>query len=311
MRKLLGGVFLMVVLFAACEKPQDAGHPFQEVSLGNFAHWQDRSLRLSNRRIRLYIDSLRLKERDTTFIDMSCNKYYAARNPYLWINRLGTDLRADTVLSWLREVDTIGVPAHRVYLEKIRENLVRLRKYDFDDSHNANRTLASLEYYLTKAFLRYSGGQRFGFTSPRKILNRLDYEDEGNPKSYFRQLYDIPVESVGQDFVDEAISAVREENVQAFLEQAQPQGELYRRLVHEYNVGGLDQQQRKTLAVNIERARWRQKDQRPRRWVFINIPAQQLVAYDEPNDSMLTMKVCYGSRAHKSPLLSVGWGGWN
>lgn len=56
-----------------------------------------------------------------------------------------------------------------------------MKKLDFDtlpDADNGiNRVYARLEYSLTKAFLRYCEGQRFGFTNPYDLFNRLDVRD--------------------------------------------------------------------------------------------------------------------------------------
>ena len=107
---------------------------------------------LSERQVRRYIDSFRLSRRDTNYIDLAVNRYYAARKPYLWITRWGCDEKLDTLVKYLEEAQRHeGVPENRFYLKTITENHQRLKSRNFDAGHSVSRTLAQLEYYLSKS----------------------------------------------------------------------------------------------------------------------------------------------------------------
>ena len=55
--------------------------------------------------------------------------------------------------------------------------------------------------------------------------------------------------------------------------------------------------------INMERARWRYP--RPHdKYIWVNLAGFQLTAVNEKTDSTLTMRICGGAIAHKSPLLT-------
>jgi hypothetical protein len=95
----------------------------------------------------------------------------------------------------------MGFTEHSFRVPQIERDLERMRSLDFDSATNsANRVAARLEYNLTKAYLRYVTGQRFGFTNPVRLLNRLDARETdslGRPLGY-RNLFDVDMEHPGK-----------------------------------------------------------------------------------------------------------------
>ena len=301
MRRLFGVLFIVLLLLDSCAKTKE--YPFRKLSFQTVSQLQNTDFATPNSLIRIHIDSLRLKTKDTNYIDIVCDKYYAEHNPYLWINRSGTGLKSDTLLKWIDGIDTTGIPENKLFVSAIRENLTRLHNLDFDHEHTATKTMAALEYYLTKSYLRYSCGQRFGFTNPAKSLNSLDHVEKDSVNSPYRHLFNLPIEKINKTFLSNAFRCIREDNINAFLADVQPTSNLYKLLVQEYNHNS-NYKVRRTLAVNIERSRWRQAFNHKERYILVNIPSQCLIAVNPDVDSTLTMKICYGSRKYKTPLVT-------
>lgn len=103
--------------------------------------------------------------------DYRTRSYYGQHGSFLWIDRLGVDARADTLLAYLRTVDEFGFSTKKFYVKDIENDLKRLRTLDFDTASNTiSQVMARLEYYLTKAYLRYVNGQQFGSLLSTKIF---------------------------------------------------------------------------------------------------------------------------------------------
>lgn len=112
----------------------------------------------------------------------------------MWINRYGIYDRADTLLSLLKGIDYYGLSKDAFRVSKIEKDLYLARSLDIESSNdNLNRILARLEYNLTKAFLRYSAGQYFGFVNPDYLYNSLEEYQVDSLTTRFKQLCDLKV----------------------------------------------------------------------------------------------------------------------
>ena len=304
-RGILLFFYLSTLLPLSCRHDDIRKYPYKNISFESIQPLQDETYTFSSKKLKYFIDSLRLCRHDTDYVDLACNNYYAENNPYLWIDRYGASQTCDTVLAWLKGIDTTGIPASRVFVSEIHDNLLRIRNMNFDKVHTISKTCATLEYYLTKGFLRYSCGQRFGFINPHQRFNKIEHTEDNDVKSPFKLLYDIPSGTPDKNFIHKALSSVTTGNTNAFLASIQPTSEIYHKLVNRLNTQDNTPAQIRTLAVNIERARWRipQTEKEDVR-IIINIPSQQLYAYDIKGDSSCKMKICFGSRKHKTPLLT-------
>jgi len=58
------------------------------------------------------------------------------------------------------------------------------------------------------------------------------------------------------------------------------------------------------LHINMERARWQYALEKGTKYVFVNVAACMLQAFNEETDSILEMRTCCGSVRNKTPLLS-------
>lgn len=237
--------------------------------------------------------------------DKYIRDYYRNGGAFLWIDRLGVDGRADTLLDVLRTVDDMGFSRKKFFVDDIEKDLKLIRNLDFDDDGNtAGEVAARLEYMLTAAFMRYTTGQRFGFVNPRLLLNRLDTVENtpaGRPTDY-KRLFDIDIQRPDNDYFSAALRHVYNDSVGEFIRRSQPEDTLYQALRKMLNDAVTTD--RMTIICNMERLRWREKQRMDMsgKYIVVNIPAFHLYAFGgkEPLD----MKVGCGALKTKTPLLS-------
>lgn len=302
MRRLVEVLFIVMLSVSSCSKHKPE-YPYSQLSYDELDSFRDDDYAVSNQRIRFFIDSFRIAERDTDYIDILTNRYYGEHRPYLWINKLGTDLRCDTVLEWVNEVGKMGLPEERFYVKRIRKALERLRDLNFDETYTASRTMATLEYFLTKSFMRYSSGQRFGFINPQKLFNNMDKVEKDSAESPYKTLFNISVDGVGRKFFAKGIKSIVNSDVNTFLAAVQPTSKLYETLYRALQSAPANTMRRKTLIVNLERSRWRMHEPEGEKYVVVNLPSQQLMAMEE-GAGTLSMNVCVGSPEHQTPMLT-------
>lgn len=215
----------------------------------------------------------------------------------LWYSRMGVIGEADSLLSYLRrELLQNGLDTTAFYLPEIAEDLGIVRALSFDSvGQNINDLLPRLDYHLSKAYVRYTVGQRYGFVRPARLMNKLYKKADSDA---FAKLFD---EDVKEPDCNETLSHLASDTRLDFLMASAPQLSLYKTLQHELSTS-TSKEARRRLAVNMERCRWQMN--RPNeleKAVLVNIPAQQLYAVG--GDSVLNMRICCGATATKSPLL--------
>ena len=183
----------------------------------------------------------------------------------------------------------------------------RLRTLDFDKSQNSiSKVLARMEYRLTKAYLRYVAGQRYGYVSPYMAFNSLDLIDTTATRRYlgYRRLYDAKTLRPDSAFYAEAFNRVRNHGIGQFLAESKPRSEEYAEL-EKMLATTTDEKRRRLIICNMERARWYNPElpkSEDGRSVVVNIPAFHLYAFCA--DSTVSMRIGCGTRHTKTPLLS-------
>ena len=215
-----------------------------------------------------------------------------------WFTRMGVSEDADSMLAYLRrELPRNGLDTSAFFVPQIAVDLSIVRSLAFDSvGQNINELLPRLDDNLTKAYIDYTTGQRYGFVRPDKVFNRLQMTPDSN--GYVR-LFDYDVEGPDDE---EAEKKVGSDDRMAFLYSSQPTGHVYKTLQNKL-AQTKDKEERTRLAVNMERCRWRLKHpDESERMVLVNIPSQQLWAVCP--DSVLNMRICCGATATKSPLLN-------
>ena len=240
---------------------------------------------------------------DSLAADLLVNDYYNNGGEWRWVgidtNRLFDN--ALTMASFLeKQAETMGFSPKAFYTEDIRQDIGHLRQMDFDSAAiSPTGTMAQLEWNLSRAFMRYALGQRYGFVEPHEAFNHLDMRPEGG----HRIVYDIDLEEPDDDFTTEALSNAREGHPVAYLQSLEPNDALYKEMMQKMATDST-KDGRQRLLCNMERRRWRHKQKvaEGQRHVFVNIAAQQLWAIHP--DSVLNMRICCGAWRTKTPLLT-------
>ena len=214
-----------------------------------------------------------------------------------WFTRMGVSADADSMLSYLRrELPRNGLDTTAFFLPQIAEDLWIVHTLAFDSvGQSIGEVLKRLDGNLSKAYIDYTAGQRFGFMRPDKVLNRLDYKVGG---SGYARLFDYEVKA--PDY-DESRRQMSTDDRMGYLVGSQPQDYVYRALQACLDTAR-SQSVRRKIAVNMERCRWQMdRPERQDRHILVNIPAQLLWAVG--GDSVLDMRICCGAFPTKTPLL--------
>ena len=189
----------------------------------------------------------------STLSDFFARKYYDQRGALVWVSRKGVIADADTLLDRLSEIEKIGFNPSRFRIPQIRADLERAHSLCFDKTHPADRVLARLEYNLTKALFRFAAGQRFGYTVPNNLFNRLDLTDPKDPSSSYRELYALDSPRPGKRFYKDALHEAGQGTLSAFLDSCEPHSPLYAQLVHSLHGDSARIIGRQLILVNLER----------------------------------------------------------
>ena len=301
--KFSSSVLFFCVFLVACHEKGSIERPLPTSE--TVSQLAEQAYRLDNRKIRKQLDLLARADRDSLVADSRTRRYYRDGGNLLWIDRFGVDKRADSLLAYLNTVEEMGFSKRVFVVGQIERDLQRIRTLDVDTGiRDVNRVMARLEYNLTKAFLRYTAGQHFGFTNPKQIFNNLDIREQDSVRTTYRGLFDIHIKRPSRDFYTTALRKVYNDSVSIFLRESQPQNALYARLIKHFKGKNLSEADRVRLLCNIERSRWRQNDypQNHRKYVLVNVPSYHLDAIE--GDSVLTMRMACGTLDTKTPLLN-------
>lgn len=296
-------IALLPILIIGCE--DKTANMNKNITIEAFSDMKMSQYAVNSHKIRAKLDDIAYHDVDSTVADIRTKSYYLNRNPFLWIDRHGVDNRADTLLQFLNRVDEIGFTKRSFCVRKIKRDLERIRNLEFDDSINSiNNVLARLEYRLTKAYLRYATGQRFGYVNPNYIFNRIDVLDKDSNGTRYRKLFDIDMQHPGKKFFNIALRQIYADSISTFLKQVQPHDsyfyELQSKLIHD----NLSAEERLKVLCNMERCRWRLLQYPPKggKYVLVNIPAFKLFTVDGQNTQ--DMLIGCGAIKTKTPLLS-------
>ena len=297
-------IVLLLLLVSSCNDSQSVS--VGQMALNDFSLLKSSEYALNSQQIRGNLEHILRADGDVSTADLRTKDYYRNGQPLVWVDRIGVDDRADTLLDELhRRITDMGFTERSFCVPQIESDLERVRNLDFDDSDNTiNNVLARLEYNLTKAYLRYVLGQRFGFTNPVRALNRLDARDTdslGRPKG-FRNLFDVDMEHPGKYYEYAALRKVRNDSLGAYLAEVLPTDEVY--LQMKQRLSTASEEQRTRILVNMDRRRWRENNRlcSAKKYVVVNVPAWHLWAVSP--DSIVEMRAACGAVKTKTPLLT-------
>lgn len=216
----------------------------------------------------------------------------------VWFDRMGVSADADSVCAYLsREVPRNGLDTAAFFIPAIARDLEIVHQLAFDSvGVSINDLLPRLDANLTKAYIRFATGQRYGFMRPR-VFNRMDPK-VGNP-GIFARVFDYEVAAPD---TTEAAKKVKDDDRMAYLIESAPNTYIYKALLKEMDKT-TDAERRHQIAVNMERCRWQiPHPKEHQRQILVNIPAQQLWAIG--GDTVLDMRICCGAVPTKTPLLN-------
>lgn len=294
--------FLMLFLLVASCSEQ--ANPNKNLKLSDYDSLRVGSYVVSPSKVHVEMEHLMSADKWTCQADGYVRRYYRNKGPFIWINRIGVAPRADSLLAYLPKVCLMGFSPGSFRMGAIASDLRRVKNLDFDNHNNqASKVFARLEYNLTRAYLRYVAGQRFGFVSPRAIFNHLEAKDGDSSRTTYKTLFDIRAERPGDKFWQTALRKVRQDSVAEFMAEVEPRNPLYRQLLHLLHSPLAHKYGRHLILVNLERSRWRLPDDPylHDRYVLVNIPSFHLVAND--GDESLSMRMGCGSTKTKTPLI--------
>ena len=300
MRKGLGFfafVFVACTLFA-CHENQF--NPNENLTRESYSQLSVDRYRISISHVNEQIAKMLKGDNDTLTADRHVRSYYLSGGSLLWVKRWGVTSQADTLLRYLKTVEDIGFSKSRFFVSQIEDDLKKMKSLDVADC-DINELAVRLDYNLTKAYLRYVIGQRYGFVNPFKVLNRLDLDPYDTLKQNYRRLYDVHTETARGKEVAHLLGLIACDSVAEMLKTAEATTPLYRKL--KSLLPTATGAERMKLLVNMERCRWRQARYpfECEKYVLVNIPSYGLMAV-KGND-VLRMKVVCGSRRTKTPLL--------
>ena len=216
----------------------------------------------------------------------------------VWFDRMGVSADADSVYSYLsREVPRNGLDTAAFFISQISSDLEIVHKLAFDSvGVSINELLPRLDANLTKAYVRFATGQRYGFIRPR-VFNYMDPK-VGQPGTFARVFdYDLAAPDT-----TEAAKKVKDDDRVEYLASTAPDTYIYKALLREMDKT-TDADRRLKLAVNMERCRWQIPYPKENvRQILVNIPSQHLWALG--GDSVLDMRICCGAVPTKTPLLN-------
>ena len=297
-------------LLVACGERETTNKPYETLSLEYFDSLAEESYRTDSQTIWDNILRIARYDADGTASDRRTRQHYlqhsGSPDAFLWITRNGISDQADSLLACLDTCETEGVSKKTLRTERIRSDLEIARSLAFTEDckeeMEINMVLARLEYNLTRAFLRYAVGQRYGFTNPKQILNRFEIRDSDSVRVTYRQLFDIPVHISGPQTYSQAMQSIRSDSVGWYLRQAMNHSTIYGELKKCLALPG--EYDRVKVLTNMERARWH-TPQRPEgdgEYVMVNIPSFHLWAMRE-GKVQLYSKIGCGAVRTKTPLV--------
>lgn len=296
------GLLLFACFISACEEKK----AFVSVKLDDFKELRQEALMLSEDEIRETIHRMAYADSDKQVSDRHLRNYYLKDKSLVWIGRNGISDKADTLMQYISDVASFGLSPKMFRLAQMQSDIHRAKTLDFDTENNTiTKVYARIEYNLTKAYLRYSEGERFGYTNPYILFNRLDVRDSDSVRTTYRQLYDVHTEQADTAFVNQAMAMIGGDakKFSKFLSESHPQNPIYDLYLRQFR-NATSFAEKKVILINMERARWRQGDYptKHKKYVFVNLPSMHLDAVD--GDEHIMMRIGFGTLKTKTPLLN-------
>lgn len=290
----------MVCSLSACH--ENHFNTNKDLQLSDYSSLSVDAYKFSKTRINDNLGRMIHADKDSLDVDRNTRSHYLENQVLLWIDRHGLKSQADSLLLYIKKVGEIGFSTNKFRVSQIESDIHRMQNLDFDADNDINTVVARLDYNLTKAYLRYVCGQRYGFVNPVKVFNRLDRDADDSVHTIYRQLYDVKTEQLSKNGYKHLLDMIIADSVPSILKDAEPKTEFYNKL--KSMLPAATGYERTRILVNMERCRWRQDDYpySHDKYVVVNIPSYELFGVD--NGDMIEMKMVCGSSRTKTPLLN-------
>ncbi len=255
--------------------------------------------------IRAELALIAAADRDTGEVVAYLKQRYAGGNGALFsAGKEGAQVQRAAV-AILCDAYLHGISADSLGMAAVEDDVKRMLTMGFaDGTADFLHLLARVDYNISKAYLTYVAGLRYGFLRPHSIFNRLDKrprsEDPTGKK--FRILFNVDTERPDSNFFATAVDRLYGDSLTAFIASIAPDDSLYLRLQKELLAADSAGYRAKILC-NMERCRWRNASPlgEQGKHIVVNIPAQHLYAYG--GDTLLDMRIVCGTKKNKTPLL--------
>ena len=290
--RLILFVFAVLCLMTSCRQGWISGVMNDEPPFGVY---QDS---LDTARISLAIRHLVETDESKQEADKAVKHLYDSLGTMMWISEEGVSDAAHEVVDYIeKKIPQSGLNAKAFLLDEISNDMSVVTKLAFDSlGLDINEVLPRLDYNITKAYVRYVVGQRWGFVRPGRLLNRLYYRED---RGYHAHLFDY---EVALPDYEKVIQTVCDSNRVTYLHESVPANDRIYKVLQTQLRTATDSADRRRVCVNMERCRWRMKHpQEKERCVIVNLPAQQLWARGGAGQT--SMKICCGAWNTKTPLL--------
>ena len=304
---LIGLLALTASLLTGCGK--DNTFKNKEITMEAFSDMKAPTFVFDYAQITQLVSEIAHNTPATIEADRRVRDYYTQDDAQLlWIDRAGVDSRADSLLSYLLQVSDVGFSEQAFFVDVIKKDIQRLRQLQFGEGlEDINHVAARLDYYLTKACMRYAYGYRYGFINPSRIFNHLDPDEkrigETSNVVRYRGLFDVDMEKAPADYYLIVIGKIVHDSIASYLSSIEPQDKFYHQLKGMLK-NATTSEQRQRIISNMERTRWRLHHPIPEhgKRIIVNLPAYHLYAYGA--DSVLDMRIVCGAWKTKTPLLT-------
>ncbi len=294
----------MIIVLSSCK--EEGTYPNKQISIDDFRELRESRYKLNSHSVRRHISRLMRSDSVAFAMDSKVRSYYNAGKPFIWINRLGVQARADTILSFIQNSDTLGLSPRKFRAAQIAADIRKLRTLDLvEGKDDINLLMARVEYNLTRAYFRYAAGLEYGFVNPDWLYNRLEQYTVDSATVRFRRLSDLrPLRPDGK-FYSRILGIAFGDSISQYLSSLHTDGDLYRRLSGLLVRKKMNRADRIRVLCNMERCRWKYRKVArlgvEGKYVVVNIPSYSLMAGGKEGREY--MRVGCGTFDHKTPLL--------
>ena len=185
----------------------------------------------------------------------------------------------NTLTDYYSKAGEHGLSAEMFQAEKLKSLINAFNdKNKVKTLDQAYRYMAEIELTAANSLINYSNALQYGVINPKKIYQRYFMVTKRPDSLFMTRIFYIS-------------------NMQNYLDSIQPKSPQYVSLQkalknNEKDPGNIDEESKRSIIVNLERLRWRNKPYE-NKYVIVNIPDYTLNVIDSGR-AVLTMKVCVG-----------------